>query len=149
MDKKCNKCSALLPIGDFNKGRNVCKSCLRDYYKANREKKLAYQREHYQKNKERICEYNHEYGQKNKEQIAESKRAYRTTFPNKATAHAMVNNAIKRNTLIKQPCEICGSIEHVNAHHDDYLKPLSVRWLCMSHHRAWHSEHGEAKNGRC
>lgn len=37
----------------------------------------------------------------------------------------------------KQPCEVCGA-EKSEAHHDDYTKPLSVRWLCRSHHRLHH-----------
>jgi hypothetical protein len=30
---------------------------------------------------------------------------------------------------------------------DDYLKPLSVRWLCTAHHAQWHDENGEGVNG--
>ena len=30
--------------------------------------------------------------------------------------------------------------------HDDYAKPLSVRWLCGKCHTAWHQENGEGLN---
>lgn len=40
---------------------------------------------------------------------------------------------IKRGKLIPQPCEVCGNPE-VQSHHDDYSKPLQVRWLCRVHH---------------
>jgi hypothetical protein len=41
--------------------------------------------------------------------------------------------------LDRQPCEICG--EKAEAHHDNYDKPLEVRWLCFFHHREWHKIH--------
>lgn len=72
---------------------------------------------------------------------------YRKQWPNKYKAHNMVNNAIKSKKLFKEPCEVCGAIESVHAHHDDYLKPLNVRWLCAAHHKQWHDENGEGKNG--
>ena len=53
--------------------------------------------------------------------------------------------AIYHGVLIPEPCEICGAFgkndngkRKVHAHHDDYNKPLSVRWLCENHHRKWH-----------
>lgn len=60
-------------------------------------------------------------------------------------AHVRVKSALKRGLLQRLPCEICGS-ETVEAHHDDYTKPLEVRWLCLEHHRAWHREHGPGRN---
>ena len=45
--------------------------------------------------------------------------------------------AIKEGILIKEPCEVCG-IKMVDAHHDDYDKPLDVRWLCRKHHKEHH-----------
>lgn len=47
------------------------------------------------------------------------------------------SRALKVGRLVKQPCEICGCSE-VEAHHDDYSKPLSVRWLCPKHHHEHH-----------
>jgi hypothetical protein len=34
---------------------------------------------------------------------------------------------------------VCGEPE-AQAHHDDYAKPLDVRWLCNKHHREHHGE---------
>ena len=52
----------------------------------------------------------------------------------KTRARAVVNMAVKRGTLKRQPCEIC-SIAKVEAHHPDYSKPRDVRWLCRRHHK--------------
>lgn len=48
-----------------------------------------------------------------------------------------VRRSIKAGHMKKQVCEVCGEIK-VDAHHDDYAKPLDVRWLCRSHHREHH-----------
>jgi transposase-like protein len=56
-------------------------------------------------------------------------------------AHSIVETAVRNGTLIKQPCEVCGSAENIRAHHDDYNKPLEVRWLCQRDHLAWHKTH--------
>lgn len=42
-----------------------------------------------------------------------------------------------RGEIVKMPCEVCGE-ERVHMHHDDYVKPLEVRWLCVVHHGAEH-----------
>ena len=38
---------------------------------------------------------------------------------------------------IAQPCEKC-SAPHAERHHDDYRRPLKIRWLCRKDHRAHH-----------
>jgi len=60
-------------------------------------------------------------------------------------AHKIVNDAIGRGLLVRQPCEVCGATGKgasgrslVHAHHDDYTKPLEVRWLCQRHHSEYH-----------
>ena len=56
-------------------------------------------------------------------------------------AHNAVRSAIKMGELKRQPCEVCGN-EKSQAHHDDYSKPLDVRWLCQKHHYEHHKLHG-------
>ena len=47
---------------------------------------------------------------------------------------------LRVGNIQKKPCEICGSMENLEAHHDDYSKPLQVRWLCRRHHKQLHKE---------
>jgi hypothetical protein len=62
----------------------------------------------------------------------------------KVAAHNAVKVAKQAGVMISQPCEVCGE-KSAGAHHDDYGKPLSVRWLCRIHHRQWHRENGPGK----
>lgn len=75
------------------------------------------------------------------------KPSYMARFPLKIAAHDAVKRAVASGELLRQPCEVCGSETRVAAHHDDYLEPLAVRWLCFAHHVAWHREHGPGRNG--
>lgn len=59
----------------------------------------------------------------------------------KKDAHNAVRDALRRGRLVRLPCEECGNPK-TDAHHDDYTKPLAVRWLCRSHHLRLHAEEG-------
>lgn len=139
MTKICFKCNQALPITCFYKHRrmydghlNKCKECtkndVREYRLANLDKIRAYDRE------------------RGNRLTPEYMKAYILVYPNKYKAKNMVNNAVRDHKLFREPCETCGH-EETHAHHDDYLKPLNVRWLCPIHHKKWHSEHGEGLNG--
>ena len=54
-------------------------------------------------------------------------------------ARETLNHYLRDKKIDRKPCEICGA--KAEAHHDDYDKPLEVRWLCFSHHREWHKIH--------
>src|SRR5690606_31586881 len=53
---------------------------------------------------------------------------YRERNPEKIAAHRAVSRAVKSGLLNRRPCEICGD-QKTEGHHDDYSKPLYVRWL--------------------
>lgn len=67
-----------------------------------------------------------------------AKADYRKRNPAKVSAHSKVRRAIRLGNLHRQPCEACKSTKDIEAHHDDYSKPLNVRWLCSTHHSEWH-----------
>lgn len=158
--KKCFKCNEVKPLADFYKhkemkdGRlNKCKECTK--------KDVA---NHRQNNIEKIREYDRsrsmlphrvkareEYSKtkRYKESCAKSNKRYKKENPIKYKAHTAVGNAVRDGVLIKPTiCECC-SIEsdNLHGHHDDYSKPLDVRWLCPRCHIEWHRENGEALNG--
>ena len=57
----------------------------------------------------------------------------------KAISRSYTRVYVRRGKLIQRPCENCGSKES-QAHHDDYGKPLQVRWLCRACHLAHHRD---------
>jgi ribosomal protein S27AE len=60
-------------------------------------------------------------------------KRFRKKHPEKYAAYVAVQTAVRNGILIAMPCEKCGSTP-THAHHDDYSKPLDVRWLCAVCH---------------
>jgi len=137
--KKCFKCKIEKPLSDYYKHKqmkdghlNKCKECSKSDSTSHRNNNI-----------EKIREYDRERGSR---QSKEYLKEYRDNHPNKYKAHNIVNNAIRDNKLFKEVCEKCGSDKKTHAHHDNYLKPLNVRWLCAACHSQWHRDNGEALN---
>jgi len=139
MDSKmCFKCSETKPLTDFYKHNQMsdgrvgkCKECNKADVTANRLSKAEYYRE-----------YDRDRGNR---QGYEYVKEYRAKYPKKHNAHGLVARAIRASKLFKEPCEVCSELD-VHAHHDDYARPLNVRWLCPVHHKSWHTENGAGKN---
>jgi len=63
--------------------------------------------------------------------------------------------AIKKGVIERKThCEECGDIgtfsdgrSKIQAHHDDYNKPLDVRWLCQKCHHEWHKYNEAIERG--
>lgn len=58
-------------------------------------------------------------------------------YPEKYRARYFLHNAVRDGRVLRKPCEVCDEIK-AQAHHDDYSKPLDVRWLCEKHHVEHH-----------
>ena len=54
-------------------------------------------------------------------------------------ARSILNHYLRDKKIPRLGCEVCG--EKAEAHHDNYSKPLDVRWLCFKHHREHHKTH--------
>ena len=137
--KKCFKCGEEKPLHEFYKHKqmkdghvNKCKKC--------NKRDVA---NHRLENIDKIREYDRSRGSR---QSYSYIKEYREKYPNKYKATTMVNNHIRSGNLHKEPCEVCGAGKAV-AHHDDYSKPLNIRWLCQAHHKQWHAKNGEGLNG--
>lgn len=54
-------------------------------------------------------------------------------------ARYQLNLAVARGHIIRPAqCTRCGESQKLHAHHDDYSKPLEVRWLCTECHGCEH-----------
>jgi hypothetical protein len=63
---------------------------------------------------------------------------WKNAHPKAVWAQAALRSALKRGLIIQEPCQECGALD-AEAHHDDYDKPMCVRWLCRLHHRRFHN----------
>lgn len=57
----------------------------------------------------------------------------------KVRARQSVRDRVRRGTIKRLPCEVCGDVNS-QAHHKDYAKPLDVVWLCQLHHQEEHKK---------
>jgi hypothetical protein len=76
------------------------------------------------------------YGRQSHPNQSQYARKWAQINPDKKCAQEAVSAAVRAGRLVRQPCEKCGAKAH--AHHDDYSKPLDVRWLCPKHHTEHH-----------
>ena len=134
-DKKCANCKKTKKISMFPKDKqqasglkSYCKKCSqllsKNYY------------------------YNHlEKSRLTKKKYSHSKRGLKILgliakrmikkYPEKYIARYRLNNAIAIGRIKKLPCEKCNNLE-TEGHHEDYSKPLEVKWFCNYHHKKIH-----------
>lgn len=135
-EKACNVCRATKPRTDFHRRAaspdglaSRCKACQSDYDRARLHKPdRVLARKKYKATPEGTAK------------LRRSSSEWRKRNRIKANAHLAVARALRNGSLVKRPCERCGHDGYVEAHHDDYSKPLDVTWLCDPHHKARHKE---------
>lgn len=126
--KLCPRCKKVLPLDQFaanaarKDGRqSYCNACWPAYVKyANKKPERRFL------NVEKVKRLHKKPGWLKRNRLKNEARQY-------------VYLAIRFGDLTPHPCEVCG-VSNVQAHHDDYSKPLEVRWLCVTHHNEHHKE---------
>jgi len=132
----CSKCEGVRD----NYPKSWCKSCTNEYSKA-RKRKISSLKP--KKDKTLCCKCNNKKDVTWSSYCKDCRRNYNKSYrlnensKKKLKIRIKVNSLIKSRKIIKMPCEKCGNIK-TQAHHDDYNKPLDVRWLCHFHHREHH-----------
>ena len=134
--KKCSQCGKkrLALIESFNSNKKSKDGLSSWCRKCKREKDKIYSREYRQKNPE----WKKEDNKRNKNLIKKLVEEYREKYPEREIAKYKLRQAIKKGKVKKKLCEICGE-RNVHGHHQDYLKPLEVIWLCAKHHKYLHN----------
>ena len=151
MEKTCFKCGDVLPISEFYRHpkmsdghSNKCKTCTKSDVRMNRHRNIEHYREfdRMRANLEHRVNARKAYTQTPRGRAAARRASQKNAQlkPWTKAATTILNNAVRDGRIVKLPCEVCGSRIRVHGHHDDYTKPLDVKWLCPKHH----SEHHKA-----
>ena len=129
-EKQCPGCKRVMQFSDFNKCRRSrdgltsrCKDCVKLQGRLTRARHL-----------EKIRE---------RDRVRNKKRKNRTDT--KGGARRKEYNTIRdalRDGLLCKPlfCTRCWASGRIEAHHNDYSRPLDVVWLCPSCHASMHRE---------
>lgn len=143
--KTCFKCGAVKPLSSFYKHKMMgdghlgkCIECakvdVRESYAEHREERSAHEARRAQDPARKAKRH-------------EAERRHRHAHPDRSRARVAVGRAIANGSLVRAPCADCGDPK-VQAHHEDYSKPLDVVWLCFSCHRKRHGQIVVSKSSR-
>lgn len=162
--KRCSHCLMEKSETDFSRNRNNrdglqywCKGCRSGHYVLNRTRINAKNRAWAIEHPEAIRETSKRWRERHPDQRLEVLRAsaerhreennarsrtYAVNNREKRQAQKKVQNAIASGQLKRATqCSICcDSNSTIHAHHDDYSRPLSVRWLCSRCHNRHHAD---------
>ena len=148
--KKCFKCHQEKDLSEFYKhpqmadGRvNKCKECNKIDVIENYKKKIEFYKAY---NKSRAMKPHRVAARKaymatqpGKDSHSKSNNKYMDTHPKVKKAKSIFGYAMKSSKILRpNKCSECPSTTRIEGHHDDYDKPLEVRWLCCKCHHKWH-----------
>lgn len=138
----CKVCGVKEPTLFYSSMPSYCKEHWRERVRANRAEKVHYYRsfDRMRASMPHRVAARKEYAatEAGKAAARAAKRKWAELNAHKTKAATIINNAIKRGKLEKQPCFICGA--EAEAHHPSYALPWDVVWLCSQHHAQVHKE---------
>lgn len=148
--KVCRECQTERPFSDFYKHPrmadghlNKCIACVKKRVGKHREENIERIREYDKQrgNEPHRVEARKQYMQTDAGRQAKKRGmdAYRKRHPMIYASHIISQKAVTNGLLVKASnCSACDSPEKIEGHHDDYTKPMEVRWLCEGCHKEWH-----------
>jgi len=122
-----------------------CKECTKMHSTRLRNAKLEQVREYDRDRRRGVVKPSH----RKKCDRSASSRAWYKRNGEKKHAETVAYRAILRGELDREPCQMCGCAENIQAHHWDYSKPLDVVWLCVRHHNDLHMAIRDAERFNC
>ena len=150
--KQCKCCKQYLPLIAFSADSKYpyCRPCVKiknkKYRTNNKEKLKLYEDGRYLKRavdpeylrKSKLQQ--RKWVENNRDKHTARKLRWRDANRLKTKAHTAVKDALRRGKLIRLPCIQCQSTINLEAHHEDYTKPLDIIWMCRPCHVKFHTK---------
>lgn len=150
----CKECVKLNSRKWYAENKEKADLKRKKYYQDHKEETIAKWKIHYEKNREEIrkraneqnrnCSperrskqnaYAREWTRKNRDKVSAKSHQYFKKSPEKFYARQAVVWALRFNLLQRpEKCSMCKCIGKIEAHHEDYSKPLEVQWICRPCH---------------
>ncbi len=109
-----------------------CKDCIREQQRKSREADPEAARR-----KNRLRYHRVKLTPQYRIRITRKQKLRRAVHPDKYKARRKVMHEIEMGRMVRGVCA-CGSTENIQAHHEDYSKPMEVVWMCAVCHRKHH-----------
>lgn len=148
--KSCRMCNEEKPLFEFYKNSqmkdghiNNCKACHNKrsigWTKANKERVNANNRERAKREDVKEKRKKIYTSDVNREKQRLAVQRYRLRKPFVDIAHRAIRFALEKKEISRPSnCSACDATGKIEAHHDDYSKPMQIRWLCKGCHETWH-----------
>lgn len=148
-EKRCSRCGEMKRLTEFSR-RAKSRDGLMDRCKpCSREVTRRWAAENRERHRERSRRWKAENPEQSREHVRRWHEQYRERMQPAKEAAAQVYNALRRGDLVRGTvCESCSRETFCEAAHEDYTKPLTVRWLCRSCHRQEDSVSAKTLEGR-
>lgn len=150
--KKCRGCGVEKPLHDYYKHPSTpdgfaskCKECAKAIVRAarskNRDHYLDFDRARANRPDRVAARKAYQQTERGREVLRKARAAYVARLPLRRAAHVALGNAVRDGRVVPWPvCAVADCCNPPEAHHPDYSAPLSVTWLCSTHHAQLHRE---------
>jgi len=139
LSNKCRDCKRAYDAEHAAENKEAKRLRNRSYYLAHRDEILSQQPAYRAGRADEMRDYFAARYVAKRDVIVAQQRLLAEKHPERRHANYLLNYSRKKGLVVARPCDVCGAPK-VEGHHDDYAKPLDVRWLCRSHHRKLHHQ---------